>query len=641
MRLAFKRLHLSRQISFLSGFNTALSSFQNTSSFNSISSRAFSSHFDFLNDENYNTISAKNLRSRQDIYVGNLPYDTTESEIRKHFEQFGRLTRFSLLSGPDGSFRGKVFITYDNPESTKLALKENSQLFKGRVIEVSLDADRSKEKAKIEKISKSDDCTIFIRNLPFSVGAELLKEKFEKFGKILGIDIDSLERQDLPPGIAFITYQSAEMAKAAQENMNGKELESRAISVTLKQRKDKLNENRVYVKNLPGSITTEAIKTHFGHCGEIESIDIRDHGVGYALIKFKNSQGLNNALKMNDQEIDGVRIYVSDCGRKSFEDKNNSASPRDLTYSNPKDFGEASYASVPLFQNEKASDISENASTTNQNLYSSCSNKIIGSDEEEKQFSVFLSNLPPNVSKNDLKALFKSCGEVDNIIVSCSLNKLPKSSGIIKFYDQVGAENARKLGNIDYNGCNIKIQKRTPNSSKGFDIRVKFLPRDATEDEIKQIFGDCGTITRLHFPTDRFGNKIDVCFVGFESLEQAQAAIKKDKLIYKNFPLEVKLFTDENREIGSVFERRDSLSILVGNIPFHGIDEKDIKDFFSQCGKIVNVHLVRRENGKVLGYGFVEFSSQEEVQKAINLEDKTLLGRTLRISQKRSSSIKN
>jgi cold-inducible RNA-binding protein len=72
------------------------------------------------------------------LFVGNLPYNTTEAELREHFSAVGPLTYVHLPTDREsGRPRGFAFVEFDDPSQAEEAVRRfNNQLFKGRPIAV-------------------------------------------------------------------------------------------------------------------------------------------------------------------------------------------------------------------------------------------------------------------------------------------------------------------------------------------------------------------------------------------------------------------------------------------------------------------------------------------------------------------------
>ncbi|KAK6637381.1 hypothetical protein RUM44_007797 [Polyplax serrata] len=58
--------------------------------------------------------------------------------------------------------------------------------------------------------------------------------------------------------------------------------------------------------------------------------------------------------------------------------------------------------------------------------------------------------------------------------------------------------------------------------------------------------------------------------------------------------------------------------IIVRNLPFKNITEQTLIDIFNEYGEIKEVKLLRKDNGKLVGCGFVQFKNATSAAKAIN-----------------------
>ncbi|MGE3843464.1 MAG: RNA recognition motif domain-containing protein, partial [Vicinamibacterales bacterium] len=73
------------------------------------------------------------------LFVGNLPYDTTEAELRAHFSAVGPLSSaFLPVDRETGRPRGFAFVEFaDQPAANAAIQRLNNQPFKGRPLSVS------------------------------------------------------------------------------------------------------------------------------------------------------------------------------------------------------------------------------------------------------------------------------------------------------------------------------------------------------------------------------------------------------------------------------------------------------------------------------------------------------------------------
>ncbi len=72
------------------------------------------------------------------LFVGNLPYDATEEEIRQHFSTVGTLSYVSIpLDRETGKKRGFAFVEFADAAQAQAAIRQfNNQPFKGRSLAV-------------------------------------------------------------------------------------------------------------------------------------------------------------------------------------------------------------------------------------------------------------------------------------------------------------------------------------------------------------------------------------------------------------------------------------------------------------------------------------------------------------------------
>jgi cold-inducible RNA-binding protein len=72
------------------------------------------------------------------IYVGNLPFTTTDTDLEDLFSQFGQISRAAIITDREtGRSRGFGFVEMENDEEGKKAIEElNEKDFDGRQLTV-------------------------------------------------------------------------------------------------------------------------------------------------------------------------------------------------------------------------------------------------------------------------------------------------------------------------------------------------------------------------------------------------------------------------------------------------------------------------------------------------------------------------
>ena len=77
------------------------------------------------------------------IYVGNLPFSATETEVMELFEEFGPVNSISMIADRNtGRFRGFGFVEMDDAEASSAIISLNGKDMGGRPMTVNEAHDR-------------------------------------------------------------------------------------------------------------------------------------------------------------------------------------------------------------------------------------------------------------------------------------------------------------------------------------------------------------------------------------------------------------------------------------------------------------------------------------------------------------------
>jgi RNA recognition motif-containing protein len=82
-------------------------------------------------------LSVENSKLAKKLYVGNLPFSTTEDEVRELFEEFGAIESLAMINDRDtGRFRGFCFIEMESDAADEAINALNGTAFSGRNLTV-------------------------------------------------------------------------------------------------------------------------------------------------------------------------------------------------------------------------------------------------------------------------------------------------------------------------------------------------------------------------------------------------------------------------------------------------------------------------------------------------------------------------
>jgi cold-inducible RNA-binding protein len=83
------------------------------------------------------------LSSQNKLYVGNIDYSATESELASHFARYGRVEFVNIpVNRYTGRARGFGFVTFGTQDDAERAMALNGSEFKGRQIQVNFAKER-------------------------------------------------------------------------------------------------------------------------------------------------------------------------------------------------------------------------------------------------------------------------------------------------------------------------------------------------------------------------------------------------------------------------------------------------------------------------------------------------------------------
>ncbi|CAG9315808.1 unnamed protein product [Blepharisma stoltei] len=350
----------------------------------------------------------KKRNNTDELYVGNFNFDTTEDQIKEHFEKFGKIKSISIPKDEDGRSKGKAWITYESPKNNTLALEEDGRIFNGRALKVNLSWNKTGESKRPKDII--DKSTIYIRHLPVTIKQTNLRYLFEKFGKIEKIAVKDESNPLIKPGTAFIEFSKPEVAEKAAAAMDGKEVGKKTISVSIKSDPSeiaKYGEDTIHVGNLPSTITEEELRSIFSIFGEITKIDVKNLSSGFAFIKFTDADAAKRALKIDQRQLRGFPIDVSRFG------------------------------------------------DTHAQMNS------IRKVSRRNMCSILIPNLTKSFKLEDLKEFFSQFGQVVSVAIP---QEREKDFGFVQFDDIEVAQNLIKKGSVLYDGYELLIEK--PNKLK-------------------------------------------------------------------------------------------------------------------------------------------------------------------------------
>lgn len=178
------------------------------------------------------------------------------------------------------------------------------------------------------QVRKSGVGNIFIKNLDKSIDTKALHDTFSQFGPILSCKV-AIEADGSSKGYGFVHFEREEDAAACIDQVNGKEIEGKTVTVgAFLPRAERPSDREVrftnvFVKNLPDSVDSDdKLEAMFKPYGSITSAvtmkDAEGKSRGFGFVNFSKAEEAQEAVKaLNEKELDGKTVYVGRAQKKS------------------------------------------------------------------------------------------------------------------------------------------------------------------------------------------------------------------------------------------------------------------------------------------------------------------------------------
>ncbi|XP_070550742.1 RNA-binding protein 28-like isoform X1 [Ptychodera flava] len=259
--------------------------------------------------------------------------------------------------------------------------------------------------------------------------------------------------------------------------------------------------------------------------------------------------------------------------------------------------------------------------------------------------TLFVRNLPYSTTNEKLEEVFSDIGPLRRcFVVSKKGSSECRGFGYVTFAmkdDAVKAKTStvklegRKL-HLDYANKEFKNRKRkqdaeheqeSPESKKpkpddNTDEKASYtemtrtvvlsgLTNDVTKDDLDKLLKRTENVIEVKFPIEN-ENKVtaEIVYTRCKDAKSAIGRLHRKKL--KGAVLSADLQSRKRKSFANMKKSR----LIVRNLSFK-CSEEDLKEVFSEFGQISEVSIPKKSDGKMFGFGFVQFSNVIEATKAV------------------------
>lgn len=162
-----------------------------------------------------------------------------------------------------------------------------------------------------------------------------------------------------------------------------------------------------------------------------------------------------------------------------------------------------------------------------------------GKDDDRK---LFVGGLSWETTDKELRDYFGKYGDIESINVKTdSMTGRSRGFAFIVFQEAESIDKVVAAGEHTINGKKVDPKKAKARHGKIF---VGGIPAELTDDDIKDYFGQYGTIIEVEMPFDKQKNqRKGFCFITFESEQVVSELLKRPKQTIKDKQVDVKKAT--------------------------------------------------------------------------------------------------
>ncbi|CAN6849292.1 unnamed protein product, partial [Brassica oleracea] len=288
---------------------------------------------------------------------------------------------------------------------------------------------------------------------------------------------------------------------------------------------------------------------------------------------------------------------------------------------------------------------------------------VEGLDETPEEFAriLFVANLSPQTETSDIIDFFKDVGQVVRVRLVPNWRGKHVGYGFVEFASSNQAKMALEKKNRQYLNYSKIILDEAPDFVEEAAVPIKTLfiagfSRHSTEiSDIIDFFKDVGQVVRVRIDINHRGKLVGCGYVEFASANQANKALQNNKGEYlhdrkifladcsgasflppkfcvdhkvwyeeEDYLQEESLPLDSIQDVAAMEEGPDETPhsankevLLIANLSPQTTKTEQIIRFFEDVGSVVSVRLIVDHECKHVGYGFVEFDSSYEAEKAL------------------------
>eukprot|EP00735_Rhodelphis_limneticus_P009106 TRINITY_DN2542_c0_g1::TRINITY_DN2542_c0_g1_i1::g.19263::m.19263 TRINITY_DN2542_c0_g1::TRINITY_DN2542_c0_g1_i1::g.19263 ORF type:complete len:607 (-),score=240.76,sp/P29341/PABP1_MOUSE/54.87/0.0,RRM_1/PF00076.17/4e-20,RRM_1/PF00076.17/1.5e-18,RRM_1/PF00076.17/9.5e-16,RRM_1/PF00076.17/5e-19,RRM_6/PF14259.1/4.8e-14,RRM_6/PF14259.1/4.5e-10,RRM_6/PF14259.1/1.1e-10,RRM_6/PF14259.1/7.7e-14,RRM_5/PF13893.1/3.7e-10,RRM_5/PF13893.1/5.5e-10,RRM_5/PF13893.1/6.7e-09,RRM_5/PF13893.1/1.4e-10,PABP/PF00658.13/2 len=271
------------------------------------------------------------------IFIKSLEKSIDNKALYDTFSTFGNILSCKVAQDEKGNSRGYGFVHFETREAADTAIaKVNGMLLNDKKVFVGFFKKKEERLKELGQVGERYN-NIYTKNFPDKWDDEQVKQLFAAYGEIISI---AVQKDKFGRPFGFVSFKTPEAAKAAVDELNGKEIEGKPLFAGRAQKKaereadlrkkwEELRQERekkfqgvnLYVKNLEDTVDDDRLRKEFAPFGTITSskimMDENGRSRGFGFVCFSTQEEATRALtEMNGRLFLSKPLYVALAQRK-------------------------------------------------------------------------------------------------------------------------------------------------------------------------------------------------------------------------------------------------------------------------------------------------------------------------------------
>jgi len=173
--------------------------------------------------------------------------------------------------------------------------------------------------------------------------------------------------------------------------------------------------------------------------------------------------------------------------------------------------------------------------------------------------------------------------------------------------------------------------RETTYNDQSTELFCSSLSWDATEEDIQDLFKPYGEILNVKLIKDYQGRSRGRAFIKFSSAEEAEAGLAVNGKEHMGRDLAVKWSSEKpSWNDTKPVAKSPSKTVYVRNMSY-STTEDTLREFFADCGEVVDIRLAMSAGGYSRGFAHIEFDSADASAKACKLAGERIDGRAVQV----------